>query len=343
MAVLVIAEAGVNHNGDVARALAMIDAAHAAGADAVKFQTFCAEHLVSPSARKAAYQARQTGAGNQFNMLKALELSEEEHRTLAAKAADLGIRFLSTPFDTAAVDFLVGLGMGTIKVPSGELTNHPFLRFVAGKGRNMIVSTGMATMAEVQDAVAVIAEARAANGQIDPLGEVLTLLHCTSSYPARIEDVHLRKMQTMAAATGLPVGYSDHSLSLVIPSAAVAMGASVIEKHFTLDRGLSGPDHKASLLPGELAQMVAMIREIEPALGSPVKEPVAAELEVREVARRSVALARDLPEGTLLAADDLVLLRPATGIPPRAIDALPGRALARSKTAGESLLWEDLR
>lgn len=339
--VLVIAEAGVNHNGDVSRAIEMIDAAHEAGADAVKFQTFSAERLVSPMAAKAAYQARETGDGSQYAMLKALELSADAHHLLAERAGKLGIAFLSTPFDHEAAEFLISLGITHLKVPSGELTNHPFLRFLASKGRKMIVSTGMATLVEVEEAIAVIADARAVAGFGEPLADVLTILHCTSSYPARIDDVHLRKMRTIATATGLPVGYSDHSLSLAVPAAAVALGATIIEKHFTLDRELPGPDHKASLEPRQLAQMIAMVREVEVALGSDVKEPVTAELEVRDVARRSIVAARDLAPGTVVAAEDLVLLRPGTGVAPKYLEAIAGRVVRRQVGAGQPLDWAD--
>jgi N,N'-diacetyllegionaminate synthase len=335
MSVFIIAEAGVNHNGDAERALDMVATAAGAGADAIKFQTFSAEKLVGPKADKAAYQKRETGEGGQMAMLKALEMSEDLHVRLIARCAECGIEFMSTPFDEAAADFLIGLGMKRIKIPSGELTNHPFLRFLAAKDLPLILSTGMADMAEVEEAVAVIASVRPGAGR-------LTVLHCTSNYPAALDEVNLRAMNAIAARTGMPVGYSDHTLGSEVAVAATALGARVIEKHFTLDRTLPGPDHRASLEPGELKAMIAQIRGVELALGSDVKAPSPAELEVRGVARRSVTAARDLAAGTTLGEGDLILLRPATGIAPRHLDELAGRTLQRAVEAGTPLAWEDL-
>lgn len=330
MSVLFIAEAGVNHNGSLDRALAMVEAAAKAGADAIKFQTFSAEKLVSPLARKADYQARETGEGGQFEMLKALELSEDDHRALFARCAEAGIEFMSTPFDSEAVDFLVALGMKRLKVPSGEITNIPFLKHLAAKRLPVILSTGMADMDEIDEAAALFDPAQ------------LTILHCTSNYPASPADVNLRAMASIATHTGLPVGYSDHTLGLAVSTAAVAMGAVVIEKHFTLDRGLSGPDHSASLEPEELAALLRQVRDVEAALGSEIKAPTASELPVRDVARRSVCMTRDLAAGEGISADDLVLLRPGTGIAPKHLDELPGRTLSRAIAAGTPLQWDDL-
>ena len=336
----VIAEAGVNHNGDLERALAMIDVAAEAGADAIKFQTFTADRLVSGTAPKADYQARETGEGSQYEMLAALELSQADHRALFARCAAAGIEFMSTPFDEEAADFLAALGMKRLKVPSGELVNHPFLRHLAAQGLPMIVSTGMATMDEVVEAAAVIRESW---GETPPAGEApLVFLHCTSNYPAAPADVNLRAMDSMAAALSLPVGYSDHTLGTSVAIAAAARGARVIEKHFSLDRNLPGPDHKASLEPDELAAMIRAIREVETALGSATKAPSEAELAVRAVARRSVTAARDLASGEILGAEDIALLRPASGIAPKHRDELVGRTLARAVPAGEALQWEDL-
>lgn len=342
MAVFFIAEAGVNHNGDAERALAMVDAAHAAGADAIKFQTFTAERLVSPAAQKAEYQKRETGEGSQFEMLKALEMSPELHERLYARCNEIGIEFMSTPFDEMAADYLVSLGMKRIKIPSGELANHPFLRHMAGKDLPIILSTGMATMAEIHEAVAVIAEVRRACGFAVPLAQMLTILHCTSNYPADHADVNLRAMATIATETGMPAGYSDHTLGAAVTLAAVGMGATVIEKHFTLDRTLPGPDHRASLEIGELTELVALVRQADLAMGSPVKAPTAGELAVRAVARRSVCAARDLAKGDVLSRDDVMLLRPASGIEPKDSDQVPGRTLARDVAAGTPLQWEDL-
>lgn len=340
MSVFIIAEAGVNHNGDADRALAMVDAARAAGADAVKFQTFSADKLAAPGAEKADYQKRETGEGDQHAMLKALEMSEDLHHRLIARCRDVGIEFMSTPFDEEAADFLVGAGMARIKSPSGEIVNHPFLRHLAALDRPMIVSTGMATMDEIVEAVAVIAETRAARGLTAPLQDVLTILHCTSNYPAAPSDVNLRAMRTIGEVTGLPVGYSDHTLGLAVSTAAVALGAAVIEKHFTLDPTLPGPDHRASLTVGELTDLVRQIRDVEAALGSSVKAPTEAELPVRAVARRSVMARTALPAGHVLGLDDLILLRPASGIAPRHRDELPGRTLRAAVEAGQPLTWE---
>lgn len=342
MSVFIIAEAGVNHNGDADRALAMIDAAHAAGADAVKFQTFSADKLAAPGAEKAEYQKRETGEGGQHAMLKALEMSPELHHRLIARCAEVGVEFMSTPFDEEAADFLVKEGMARIKVPSGEIVNHPFLRHLARLDRPMIVSTGMATMDEITEAVAVIARTRADAGLTAPLSQVLTILHCTSNYPASPRDVNLRAMQTIAEVTGLPVGYSDHTLGLAVSTAAVALGATVIEKHFTLDPTLPGPDHRASLTVGQLTDLVGQIRDVEVALGSAVKAPTEAELPVRAVARRSVTARADMDAGHVITTEDLILLRPASGIAPKHFEAVIGRELTVSVEAGQPLRWADL-
>ena len=342
MSVFFIAEAGVNHNGDLGRALEMVDVAAAARADAIKFQTFTAATLAGPAAAKAAYQQRETGDGGQLEMLTALELSEDNHRRLFDRRAQAGIEFMSTPFDEAAADFLVGLGMQRLKVPSGEIVNLDYLRHLAGFDLPIVLSTGMATMAEVEEAVATIREERAARGFAAPLEERLTVLHCTSNYPAAPGEVNLRAMDTIASGTGMPVGYSDHTLGSTVTIAAVARGARVIEKHFTLDRTLPGPDHRASLEPDELGALIAAIRDTEIALGSSEKAPGAAELAVRAVARRSVCAARDLDEGHELEADDLVLVRPGTGIAPKHRAGVVGKRLARSLAAGDPLSWDDL-
>lgn len=342
MSVFIIAEAGVNHNGSLERALAMVDAARDAKADAIKFQTFSAEKLASPDAEKATYQKAATGSGNQVDMLRALELSEAEHRTIQKRCEARGIEFMSTPFDEDAADFLVGLGMGRLKVPSGEIVNHDLLRHLARMNRPIILSTGMATMDEIQEAVAVIRETRAAFGFTEGLASILTVLHCTSSYPAALGDVNLRAMTTIATETGLPVGYSDHTLGTTVAVSAVALGATVIEKHFTLDRSLDGPDHQASLTVEDLAMMVGAIREVEQALGSATKAPTNTELAVRAVARRSVAAARDLRAGEVLSLDDLVLLRPAAGIEPKFRQVIVGRALSAPVRAHQAITWNDL-
>lgn len=343
MKTFIIAEAGVNHNGSEELALKLVEAAAAQGADAVKFQTFSADKLVRPNTEKAEYQKRETGEGDQHAMLKALEMSEALHSKLFAHCAELGIEFMSTPFDEDAADFLLRLGMKRIKVPSGEITNEPFLEFLAAKGVPLIVSTGMATLDEIQRAVEVVDLARKRAGFMEPLAEKLTILHCTSNYPAACSDVNLRAMTTIARETGIPVGYSDHTLSLAVAAAAVANGAVVIEKHFTLDRNLPGPDHKASLEPQQLGQFVQQIREVEIALGSPLKQPTPSELPVRALVRRSVTLVRALPAGALVQREDVALLRPGTGIAPREVAAVIGKAVVRDIAAGTTLQWADLQ
>lgn len=331
---LVIAEAGVNHNGSLELALKLVEGAAMAGADAVKFQTFSADSLVGHGVEKAAYQKASTGDGDQRGMLKKLELERRHHEVLARHCAGLGIEFMSTPFDESALDFLAGIGMRTLKIASGELTNKPFLEHAARSGLPIILSTGMGTSAEIGEALGWI---RA----VAP-GAVITLLHCTSNYPAAIEDVNLLAMRTMAEQFGVPVGYSDHTSGTVVAPAAVALGASVLEKHFTLDRNMEGPDHAASLELPELAAMIRTIRDVEAALGDGIKRPRESELPVRALVRRSVAVCRTLPAGHMLAREDLVLLRPASGIPPRDMESVIGRTLLRTVSGGEVLKPADL-
>ena len=267
MSCFVIAEAGVNHNGSSELALQLVEVAARCGADAVKFQTFSAERLVRPGASTAQYQASATGESDQFAMLKRLELSEEAHRRIAARCTELGIEFMSTPFDEDAARFLLALGMRRIKVPSGEITNIPFLEFLADADRPMIVSTGMATLAEIDAAVAAIARRRALRGFTAPLAECVTILHCTSNYPAADADVNLRAMATIAAATGLPVGYSDHTRGIAVTTAAVALGATVIEKHFTVDKSLPGPDHAPDVVHRRRGDLVRQTYALELLVG----------------------------------------------------------------------------
>lgn len=342
MSCFIIAEAGVNHNGSEVQAMALVDAAAKAGADAVKFQTFNADKLVRPGAAKAEYQERETGSGDQHSMLRALELPANAYSRLLGRCNELGIEFMSTPFDEEAADFLCELGMRRIKVPSGELTNHPFLRRLAAKRLPLILSTGMSSLDEVVEAINVIKEAwRLERVEIHP--DMLTILHCTSNYPAEPVDVNLRAMQTLGNACQLPVGYSDHTEGVAIAIAAVALGATVLEKHFTLDHGLPGPDHKASLEPEMFARMVQEVRIVERALGDGVKQPRSAELPVRDLVRRSITLARSVRSGQALAATDLVLLRPGNGIPPKNLDKVIGRRVARDIDAGTMLEWSDLQ
>lgn len=330
--VFVIAEAGVNHNGDLKMARAMIDVAVEAGADAVKFQTFQADHLATPGAPKAEYQLRTTGdEESQLEMLRRLELSEDAHRELQSYCRERGIIFLSTPFDEGAVDLLDRLGVPAFKISSGDLTNSPLLEYVASKGRPVILSTGMSELSEVIEAVSALNNAGCENP---------VLLHCVTSYPADPADSNLRAMLTMRSAFDLPVGFSDHTEGIDVALAAVALGACVIEKHFTLDRSLPGPDHRASLEPAELRELVRSIRRVESALGSGRKVPTASEIEIAKVARRSLVAARDIPAGATLRRDMVVLQRPATGLSPAMLNALLGLRAVREIAAGTLLETE---
>jgi N-acetylneuraminate synthase len=332
--VFIIAEAGVNHNGSLDLAVRLIDAAKASGADAVKFQTFRADLLATRSAQKAPYQERTAaGAESQFEMLQRLELDEAAHRRLISHCREVGIQFLSSPFDSQSADLLAALDVPLFKVPSGEITNLPFLEYLARKGRPLILSTGMSTLAEVEEAVRVLETAGATK---------LTLLHCVTEYPAPFEQVNLRAMQTLRSAFGLPVGYSDHTPGIEIAVAAVALGAEVVEKHFTLDRSLPGPDHSASLEPQELRQMVEAIRHVEAALGTGIKAPAPCELPNLPIARKSLVAARPLSAGHRLEQGDLDIKRPGNGIAPKLLPELTGRTLRVSLSKDETILWKHL-
>jgi len=332
--VFIIAEAGVNHNGDMELARQLVDAAAAAGADAVKFQTFKAEKVVGSSARQARYQVKNTGVEeSQLAMIRRLELDADRTALLREYCTRVGIEFLSTPFDEESADLLESLDVPAFKVGSGELTNHPFLSYLAGKGLPLLVSTGMANMKETEIAVAAIKEAG---------GRELCLLHCVSAYPAPPGESNLRAMTELRREFGVPVGWSDHTLGLHITVAAVALGASVVEKHFTLDRKLPGPDHAASLEPEELAALVCQVREVESALGDGVKQCMPSERDTAAVARRSVHAAIDLATGHVLDAGDFQLLRPGTGIGANEIERLVGRKTLRRIPAGTMLSWSDV-
>lgn len=353
--VFLIAEAGVNHNGSPDMALQLVDAAADCGADAIKFQTFRSEAVISRFAAKAEYQKSTTGeAESQLEMVKKLELSQETHRALLARCRQRGIRFLSTPFDSGSADFLVAeIGVEIVKIPSGEITNAPFLLHIARLSRPIILSTGMSTLGEVELALGVLAYGYL--GKTDQpsertfrdcfssdegqaaLAKYVSLLHCTTEYPAPFGEVNLRAMDTMAAAFCLPVGLSDHTPGIAVAIAAAARGAAIIEKHFTLDRDLPGPDHRASLEPDELAAMIEGVRQIEQALGSPVKRPGASEWNNRDVARRSLVAAHDVAAGSRWSADNLTCKRPGNGISPlRYWDAMSTQA-ERDYLADESL------
>ena len=318
----IVAEAGVNHNGDLSLARALVDVAAEAGADAVKFQTFTADGLVTRAAPTADYQRRAlAGEPSQHAMLAALELSPVAHEALWAHCAARGIEFLSTPFDVDSAHYLKRLGVRRLKISSGDVTNLPMLEVVGALGLPVILSTGMADLDEVDAAVATLRSA----GLTD-----LVLLQCVSNYPADPALSNLRVMDSFARAFGAPVGLSDHSTGLTVAIAAVARGAAYVEKHFTLDRSLPGPDHQASLLPDELRALVAAIRDVESALGDGVKRPVPSELPVRDVARKSLVAARDLAAGAVLRREDLDVLRPGTGLSPAALPAVLGRRTTRA-------------
>jgi N-acetylneuraminate synthase len=350
--VTVIAEAGVNHNGSLKAALELVDAAAAAGADMVKFQTFNASKLASSRAPKAAYQERNSGSGtSQLEMLKALELSAADHDALIARCNDRGIAFLSTPFDPDSLDLLANrLGLQTIKLGSGELTNGPLLLQAAHTGRKLIVSTGMGSLDDVRNALGVLAFGY--TGQDDPgpgafstalksetaravLKDKVTLLHCTTEYPAPLDDVNLLAMDNLRDTFGLEVGYSDHTEGINIAVAAAARGACVIEKHFTLDRTLPGPDHKASVEPRELAEMVTAIRAVTRALGDGIKTVRQSERSNMAVARKSLIAARDIAAGEIIASGDIHILRAGEGLSPMEYWTLLGSRAIRSFSEGE--------
>ena len=330
----VIAEAGINHNGSLERAKKLVDLAHEAGADAVKFQTFQAERLVSPDAPKARYQIENTnGAESQLEMLKSCQLSYDEFSGLFDYCRQKGILFLSTPFDSASLDFLVELGVPALKLGSGEVTNLPLLAQAARSKLPVILSTGMSNLAEVEAAVRTLRGGGC---------KALAVLHCTSNYPADPADANLRAMDTLAETLGVPIGYSDHTEGIAVSLASVACGAKVLEKHFTLDRSLPGPDHLASVGPEELKALVAGVRIVEQALGSGRKELCESEANTREVARRSLFMARDLKAGAVLGPEDLIALRPGTGIPPSEMESVCGRQAACDLAAGTMLDRRDL-
>ncbi len=330
----IIAEAGVNHNGSLEMARQLIDAAAEVGADAIKFQTFQAERLAAPGAPKASYQMRTTDHNeSQFDLLRRLELAPNAHQDLIAYAQEKRLVFLSSPFDEESADLLVGLGLPALKIPSGEITNLPFLAHVAHQGKPMIVSTGMSRLGEVEKALETIEAA----GSPDVI-----LLHCVSNYPADPADVNLRAMQTMATAFRKPVGYSDHTFGVEAALGAVALGACVIEKHVTLDRGLPGPDHLASSEPHELAALIRSIRTLEAALGDGRKGPAKSEANTASVARKSLVAARDIGAGELLTDELIAVKRPGTGLQPALGPYLVGRVARVGIPAGSVIALEML-
>lgn len=331
MSTLVIAEAGVNHNGDLSMAKALIEAAAAAGADMVKFQTFVASRIIAPEAPKAEYQKSTTGlAESQRDMVRRLELSRGDHVVLIEHCKRCGIRFFSAAFDEESFDLLIELGLDRIKIPSGEITNLPLMRHMTRLGLPVLLSTGMARLGEIEDAIDVIEQAGTPRSMI-------TVLHCTTEYPAPMWEVNLRAMAGMRAALGVEVGYSDHTPGIEVPIAAVALGATVIEKHFTLDRTLPGPDHQASLEPGELKAMVAAIRNVEQALGEGRKRPTDSELKNRLIARKSLVASRAIAVGERFGAANLTAKRPGSGISPMRWDEVVGRQAPRDFAADEMI------
>lgn len=323
---MIIAEAGVNHNGSLARAIEMVDTAKACGADIIKFQTFRAAKIASRSATQADYQKHNLGHSDkddsQLKMLRDLELSFDDFRTLADYCAKTGIEFMSTPFDEESADFLDEIGMECFKIPSGDITNLPLLRRIAGFHKPIIMSTGMSNLQEIRDAIDIFLKASL------PL-ESITLLHCNTEYPTPFGDVNLRAMDTMRRMFGTRVGYSDHTRGIEVPVAAVAMGAEVIEKHFTLSRSLPGPDHRASLEPEELAAMIKSIRNVELALGSPEKTPSPSEAKNAAIARKSIVAAKAIRKGERLSEKNLTTKRPGSGISPMRWDQVIGSRAIR--------------
>ena len=323
MKTLIIAEIGVNHNGDLTIAKSLIDAAADAGANFVKFQTFSADRLTTKSAQKAGYQNLMTGGiESQHSMLRKLELSEAMHLELISHCEKSGIRFFSTGFDIESIDLLVSLGQDFFKVPSGEVTNKPYLRHIGRLGRAIFLSTGMASIGEIEAAINVLEEAGTKRTSI-------TILHCTTEYPAPMVEVNLRAMQSIGVTFGVATGYSDHTIGTEVSIAAVAMGASVIEKHLTLDRGMPGPDHRASLEPKELKAMVAAIRNVELALGDGIKRPTLSESKNRLAIRKSLVASRDIKSGEKFSAENITTKRPGSGISPMRWDEVIGRFAQR--------------
>jgi N-acetylneuraminate synthase/N,N'-diacetyllegionaminate synthase len=329
----VIAEAGVNHNGRPDLARKLIDKAKGVGADAVKFQVFSAEEIVTRTAKKAEYQKRGTGEGTQYKMLKRLELSEDDLEGLAQHAEKRGIIFLASAFDEKGADLLERLGAPAFKIPSGEITNFPLLKHIAGKKKPIILSTGMSTLGEVWEALEVIRK----EGTND-----VVLLHCVSNYPAKVEEVNLRAMGTLRRVFGLPVGLSDHTVGITIPIAAVAVGAAVIEKHLTLSRKLPGPDHSASLEPDEFREMIAGIREVERALGDGIKRPTESEERMKKIVRKSIVAKVHIPKYTVITEQMLSIKRPGTGLEPKYLKEVIGKRARKEIEADEIITFDKL-
>jgi N,N'-diacetyllegionaminate synthase len=337
--VIIIAEAGVNHNGDIQIAKRLIDAAVDAGVDYVKFQTFKANSLVSKSAKKAEYQSVNINDGDdsQYEMLKKLELSHENHLELMSYCSERNINFFSTAFDIEGVKYLNDLGLSFFKIPSGEITNYPYLRAIALFGKPVIMSTGMCSEIEIKNALKVLVK-------FGLKKEAISILHCNTEYPTPMKDVNLKAMLAIKKSFGVQIGYSDHTLGIEVPIAAVAMGARIIEKHFTLDRTLPGPDHVASLEPKELKEMVKAIRNIELAVsGDGEKVPSESETKNITIARKSIFIKRDLSKGHIITDDDIISLRPGDGISPMEWENVVGKKLIIDKNEFDKLLFSDIQ
>ncbi|EKQ51121.1 MULTISPECIES: N-acetylneuraminate synthase [unclassified Clostridium] len=330
----IIAEAGVNHNGNINVAKKLVDAAYEAGVDAIKFQTFKTENLVTKNAHKAEYQKRTTGNGNQYEMLKKLELSYDDHIEIKNYCSEKGILFISTPFDFESVDLLKKLDIPLYKISSGDLTNIPLLKYVGKLNKSMIISTGMSDLGEVEDAIESIKET--GNNKI-------SLLHCTSNYPTDYEDVNLNAMITLKNAFKLPVGYSDHTIGIEVSVAAAVMGAKIIEKHFTLDKSMEGPDHKASLNPEELKQMVRSIRHVEKALGDGIKKCESSEQNTKNVARKSIVAITNIKKGETISYNNIGFKRPGNGISPKLVGNIIGKIAIEDIAADSLISFSDIR
>lgn len=329
----IIAEAGVNHNGSVKLAKKLVDAAKEAGADAVKFQTFKTKNLVTKNAKKAEYQIKNSGEESQYEMIKKLELSDDEFWEIAKYTGVKGIIFLSSPFDTESVDLLDKIDVPVFKVASGEITNFPLLKHIAQKQKPVILSTGMSTIGEVEEAL----------NLIEKYNDDIILMHCLTNYPAKKEDANLNVIKTLEYAFKRPVGFSDHTSGIEMSVAAVALGSCIIEKHFTIDKNLPGPDHKASLEPQELSEMVKAIRNVEKGLGNGIKKPTNDEIKIKKLVRKSIVAKENIPKGSILTEEMLEIKRPGTGIEPKYLDELIGKELIEDIKKDDLLKWNQLK
>ena len=328
----IIAEAGVNHNGSIDTAKKLVKVAKQIGADAVKFQTFKAENLVTEHAKKAEYQITDSEDDSQYNMIKKLELSSDEFKEIARYASEKDIVFLSSPFDNESVDLLDKICVPIFKVASGEITNFPLLETIARKHKPVILSTGMSTLGEIEEAL----------NLMEKYNDDIILMHCLTSYPAKIEDANLNVINTLQTAFKKPVGFSDHTLGIEMSVAAVALGSCVIEKHFTLDKNLPGPDHKASLEPHEFAEMVKSIRNVEKGMGNGIKKPTNDEIKIKNLVRKSIVAKKDIPEGTSLSEEFIDIKRPGTGIEPKHLNKLIGRKTTEDIKKDSQIQWNQL-